>query len=82
MLILDIYYNEIYLKRSLESCKNNDIKKVYQKNIGEPEIVGIDLKFEEPKKSDLIVNTEKENIEESFQKIINYLKNKYPEEFK
>jgi len=72
-------YNEIWLKRDLELCKK--VKKMYQKNVGKTEIVGIDLEFDEPKNSDLTVHTGEETVEESFRKIVNYLKNKYPEEF-
>lgn len=71
-------YNEIWLKRDLELCKK--VKKMYQNNIGETEIIGIDLNFDKPKNSDLIINTGEESVEESFKKIIDYLKNKYPDE--
>ncbi len=75
-------YNEIYLKRNLETCKKNDVIKMYQNNVGKTEIVGIDLKFQEPKNSDLIIDTDKETVEESSKKIIDYLENKYPKQFK
>ena len=75
-------YNEIYLKRDLEICQKDDVKKIYQNNIGKTEIVGMDLKFDQPKNSDLIIDTGKESAEESFKKIINYLKNKYPKQLK
>lgn len=75
-------YNEIYLKRNLEVCQRNDVIKMYQNNVGKTEIVGIDLRFEEPKNSDLIIDIDKESVEESSKKIINYLKNKYPKQFK
>lgn len=74
-------YNEIYLKKDLEICKKDDVQKMYQNNIGKTEIVGIDLKFDQPRNSDLIIDTGKENVEESSKKIINYLKNKYPKQF-
>lgn len=74
-------YNEIYLKRDLTTSKENDVKGMYQKNIGKTEIIGVDLNFDEPVHSDLIINTGEERVEQSFQKIISYLGKKYPEEF-
>ena len=74
-------YNEIYLKKDVETSQKDDTKGMYQENIGKTEIVGIDLKFDEPRNSDLTINTGEESVEESFQKIINYLKNRYPTEF-
>ncbi|MFC1918924.1 adenylyl-sulfate kinase [Chloroflexota bacterium] len=74
-------YNEIYLKKDLNTSKRNDVKAMYQDNIGKTEIVGIDLKFDEPKDSDLIVDTSSDNEDESFARILRFLNNKYPEEF-
>jgi len=74
-------YTEIYLKRDVEACMRNDVIKMYQGNIGKTEIVGIDLGFDEPKNSDLTVHTGEETVEESFQKIVNYLTNRYQMEF-
>ena len=74
-------YNEIYLKKSLEDSRRDDDKGVYWSQIGKTEIVGLDIGFDEPECSDLVVHTGKESVEESFAKIVRYLKNKYPEEF-
>lgn len=68
-------YIEIYLKRSLNQCKADDVKNVYKQNMNKTEIVGIDIEFEEPENSDLIIDTENEMEEQSFEKIINHLKN-------
>lgn len=72
-------YNEIYLDKDLEIARRDDQKGIYQ--TARTEIVGLDIKFDEPKHCDLIVHTGRESVEESFSRILRYLKNKYPEEF-
>jgi len=74
-------YNEIYLIKDLESSKAKDVQQMYRNNIGKTEIVGIDLKFDEPKGSNLTIYTDHETEEESLQRVINYLSTKYPEDF-
>ncbi len=70
-------YNEIYLKKDLNISLKNDVKGMYRKNVGKTQIVGIDIVFEEPKTPDLILNVDNESEEESYQKILNYVKEKY-----
>jgi len=74
-------YNEIYLKKDLAASQKDDLKGMYQSNIGKTEIVGMDLNFDEPEKSNLVVDTGSESIEESFRKVLDYLTKKYPEVF-
>ncbi len=71
-------YNEIYLKRDLELSRKNDVKGMYGAHSGKTEIIGIDLKFDEPMHSDLVLNTGHESIDESLLKLISYLKTRYP----
>ncbi len=69
-------YQEIYLKKDISIAKENDIKDVYKNNIDKTSIVGIDMVFEEPKKSNIIIEVDKESEDISFEKLINYLENK------
>ena len=69
-------YNEIFLKKDLEIAKNDDVKNIYKNNLEQTSLVGIDMVFEEPEYSDLIIEVDKEDIEISFKKIINYLESK------
>jgi len=73
-------YNEIYLQRSMELAQKNDVQQMYQNNMGKTEIVGIDLEFETPKQSDLVIRTDEETEEESFERVLAYLRKKYPEQ--
>ncbi len=67
-------YHEIYLHKNINIAKSNDVKGVYKDNLNVTSIVGVDMIFEEPQHSNLIIEVDKEDVEESFQKIIKYLK--------
>lgn len=69
-------YQEIYLKKDITIAKENDIKEIYKNNINKTSIVGIDMDFEEPKKSDIIIDVDNENEDMSFKKLIKFLESK------
>ena len=50
-------YFQIYLKANIKDLIKRDSKKVYSQNINKkkPFLVGVDIKWNEPKKSDLII---------------------------
>jgi adenylylsulfate kinase len=50
-------YFQIYLKSDIKDLIKRDSKKIYSKNINKkkPFLVGVDIKWNEPKKSDLII---------------------------
>jgi len=63
-------YIEIYLKRDLKEIKNKDF--VYSgKNV-----VGVDLRFDEPKNADLVIDTGEVSVKEALEKIVSLLKEK------
>lgn len=66
---------EIYIKCSLETCESRDPKELYKRaRQGEiKNFTGIDSPYEEPKKPELVIDTDSLNIEESVEKIINFL---------
>ncbi len=69
---------EIYVKCPLEVCEQRDVKGLYKKAREGiiKNFTGIDDPYEEPKNPEIIVETDKETLEESVNKIINYLKEK------
>jgi len=69
-------YNEIYLEKDISVARKNDVKNVYKSNLEKTSIVGIDMEFERPLKSNLIIPVDNEDEEESFLKLVNYLENK------
>jgi adenylylsulfate kinase len=69
-------YHEIYLRKDIHKALQNDVKGIYQKHLSQTSLVGIDLVFEEPTQSDLVLNVDDEDVETSFQSIIRYLEEK------
>lgn len=67
---------EVYVKCPLEVCMARDVKGMYQKAIrGEiKEFTGVSDPYEEPLNPELILETDKETLEESVQKVIDCLK--------
>ena len=67
----------VYVKCPLEVCEKRDAKGHYKKAKNKEEgfenFVGVSLEFEEPKNPDIIVNADKESVDESVNKIMNKL---------
>lgn len=66
---------EVYAKCSLEVCIRRDVKGMYQKAMrGEiKEFTGISDPYEEPLNPEILLETDKETIEESIQKVLKRL---------
>ena len=77
-LISNVDFIEIYCKASLETCEARDVKGLYKRaRAGEiKNYTGIDSPYEVPENADLIIDTEKETIEDSVSIIMNFLKKK------
>lgn len=75
-------YFEVYVSCTIEECEARDVKGLYNKaRKGEiPGFTGIDSPFEEPLDPHLILDTKKENIEESVEnlygKVVDKIKNR------
>ena len=63
-------YVQIYLQKSISIAQKNDIKNIYRENIQRTPIAGIDLVFDDPLYNDLVLSVDRENINESFNKVI------------
>lgn len=68
-------YILVYVKCPIEVCEQRDMKGMYTKaRAGEiKQFTGIDSPFEEPEKADIIVDTDKQTIEESKEIILKTL---------
>ncbi len=66
---------EIYVKCPLNVCESRDVKGLYKKARQGliKEFTGIDAPYEEPENPEIVVETDKESIQESTDKIIKYL---------
>ena len=75
-LVLKGRFVEIFAKASLETCEKRDTKGLYKKaRAGEiKDFTGINAPYEEPENPELIVDTDKEDVEESAEKVLNKLK--------
>lgn len=68
-------YIEVYIKCSYEECAKRDVKGYYKKHQnGElQDLNGADDVYENPGNSDIVIDTEKESIENAVERIIAYL---------
>ena len=69
------HFIEVYVKASLEACECRDVKGLYKKaRSGQIQhFTGISDPYEAPQKPELVIETDKQTIEESFLSIKNYL---------
>ncbi len=67
---------EVYVKTPLEICIQRDVKGMYKKALnGEIKgFTGIDDPYEEPENPEIIVETDKESVEESVEKVMKKIK--------
>ena len=77
-LISNSDFIEIYCKASLETCEERDVKGLYKRaRAGEiKNYTGIDSPYEAPDNPELIINTDKETLDESVSKIYSFLERK------
>ena len=68
-------YYEIYIKCSIEKCAKRDPKGLYKKvSAGEiTNMTGISAPYEEPEHSDLILETDKLDLQQSVDEVISFL---------
>lgn len=71
-------FTEVYVKAPLEVCQARDVKGLYQKNKAGhvKQMTGVDDPFEEPSHPDLVVETERESVEATAERIFSHLRQK------
>ena len=69
---------EIYCNASLEICEARDVKGFYKRaRAGEiKNYTGIDSPYEPPNNPELVIDTERESLEESVAKVLDFIKSK------
>ena len=69
-------FREIYVKCSVETCMKRDPKGHYSMALkGEiKDMTGVQDSYEEPLNAELVVDTEKESVEQSIQTVIEFVK--------
>jgi len=66
---------EVYTKASLETCEKRDPKGLYKKAREGiiKDFTGINAPYEEPENPEILIDTDKENVEESAEKVLKKL---------
>ena len=74
----DSKFFEVYVKCSLDECETRDVKGMYKKARANEikQFTGISDPYEAPENPDFVVETDKETLDESVQKLLNFLKSK------
>jgi len=67
---------EVYTKASIETCEKRDTKGLYKKakEGAIKDFTGINAPYEEPEHPELVIDTDKETVEESVEKVLAILK--------
>lgn len=67
---------EVYVKASLETCEKRDVKGLYKKaRAGEiTQFTGIDDPYEVPQNPEIVIDTNKETLQQSTQNLLNKMK--------
>lgn len=74
----DSKFFEVYVKCSLDECETRDVKGMYKKARANEikQFTGISDPYEAPENPDFVVETDKETLDESVQKLLTFLKSK------
>lgn len=74
----DSRFFEVYVKCSLDECETRDVKGMYKKARANEikQFTGISDPYEAPENPNFVVETDKETLDESVQKLVNFLKSK------
>jgi adenylylsulfate kinase len=78
-ILTDYNFVEVYVKCSIGSCEKRDVRGMYKKarNDEIKNFIGIHVTYEPPTNPELILDTENSTIDQTAQKILDYLdKNK------
>jgi adenylylsulfate kinase len=69
---------EAYVAASVETCESRDVKGLYKKaRAGEiPEFTGISAPYEAPERPELVLDTNRQSVEESVGQLVSFLEEK------
>ena len=67
---------EVYCNCGLETCEERDVKGLYAKARAGliPNYTGISSPYEAPESAEITVNTDRETLDESVDKVLDYLR--------
>jgi len=69
---------EVYVDAPVETCESRDVKGLYKKaRAGEiPEFTGISAPYEAPERPEIVLDTQRQSVEESVEQVVRYLEDK------
>ena len=69
---------EVHVEASVETCEGRDVKGLYKKaRAGEiPEFTGISAPYEAPERPELVLDTNRQSVEESVGQLVSFLEEK------
>ena len=72
-------FHEIYVKADVATCEARDPKGLYKKaRAGEiKDFTGISAPYEEPENAELVLDTSALSVEESVERLVNYVEMKF-----
>lgn len=70
---------EVYVKADIETCKKRGTEAKYEKAIKYEyqDFIGINDAYEEPEHAEIVINTEKVNVDQAVKIILKFIKKKY-----
>jgi adenylylsulfate kinase len=74
-LLEDGDFVEVFVDASLDTCEQRDVKGLYQKaRAGEiPEFTGISAPYEAPERPELVLDTNRQSVQQSVDRLVEYL---------
>ena len=77
-ILADYDFLEVYVKCSVDSCEKRDVRGMYKKaRNGEiNNFIGIHVTYEPPTNPELVVDTENSTIDDSVQKVLDWIEKK------
>ena len=77
-LVRDMCSNfvEVFVSTSIDECEKRDVKGLYKRaRAGEiKDFTGIDAPYEKPQNAEIVVDTEKQQLDESLAQVMEYIK--------
>lgn len=76
--LMDNDFIEVYCRCPIEVCEQRDVKGLYKKaRSGEiKDFTGISAPYDEPQNADLVIDTDKQSLEESVEQVVQLLLDK------
>ncbi|WP_044837559.1 adenylyl-sulfate kinase [Thalassomonas viridans] len=62
-------YQQVYLRKDIRHARTNDVKNIYKDHMNKTPLVGVDMTFEPPLSNELVLDVDKESVDDSFARL-------------